>query len=38
VHRFLDGEEPGDDMTLMALRVLEPSPEGPGERALGPAH
>ena len=23
---FLDGEEPRDDMTLMALRVLEPGP------------
>jgi len=36
VHRFLDGEEPGDDMTLMALRVLETAPEGPGSVPSGP--
>jgi serine phosphatase RsbU (regulator of sigma subunit) len=26
VYEFLDGVEPGDDMTLMVLRVLEPAP------------
>jgi hypothetical protein len=29
VHGFLDGVEPGDDMTIMVLRVLEPNEERP---------
>jgi hypothetical protein len=33
VRAFLDGEEPGDDMTVMALRVLEPVPAASGNRA-----
>ncbi len=37
VRAFLDGIEPGDDMTLMVLRVLEPAVVPPRDRAAPPA-
>jgi len=32
VHRFLDGVEPQDDITLLVIRVLEPAPAPPDAR------
>jgi Stage II sporulation protein E (SpoIIE) len=32
VRTWLDGLEPGDDMTVMVLRVLEPAPQADGSR------
>ncbi len=32
VHRFLDGLEPQDDITLLVIRVLEPAPAAPAPR------